>query len=121
MLESSEQALNLLDEIKEKYEESAKLINLRTLTLIRAGRFDEALKLSSKLLTAMSSKESLYDKTEFEMSLSLQAVASLNLNKPAERDASLKMLRETNEHSLLLKELALADHSLLNPGLIIPA
>jgi hypothetical protein len=110
--DATEQALRLLDEIKEKYEESARLINLRTVALIRAGKYEEAVKLSNKLTGAMGAKESLYDKIELETSLSLLAAASLSLNKTAEREAALKTLRETNQHSLLLKELASVEHSL---------
>ena len=54
---------SLLDEIKEKYEDTARLINLRILALIRAGKYEEAVKLSNNLKGAMGAKESIYDKT----------------------------------------------------------
>lgn len=104
----------LLDEIKEKYEESAKLINLRTLALIRAGRLDEGMKLSNKLVAAMNAKETLFDKIELEMSLSFQAIILTSLGKPIEKENTLKILKETNEHSFLMKELNKTEQNLQN-------
>lgn len=67
----------MIDELKERFEDSAKLNNLKVAALIALGKFDQALVILNKLFTVLTNKEQLYDQSELETVLSNLIICSL--------------------------------------------
>lgn len=74
-----EDALDLIEEMKGKFEDASKLYNLRATTLILMSKFSEAQSLLNSLQTTMQNKEKFYDSYEFEVALSNLIVISNHL------------------------------------------
>ncbi|KAM3136236.1 hypothetical protein pb186bvf_011695 [Paramecium bursaria] len=108
-----DQALKSIQETKERFGESAKLMNLRVSCLIgqfylnlqkqRQNKFEEAFEFANKLQSALIEKEQFSDRSEIEVCLSNLIVLSEINNKPAIRDECFKALQTINPASQFLK------------------
>jgi len=108
-----ELAINLIDEIRSKYEDSTKLGNLKAVCLIALGRFDDASVLLYKLYTIMTGDGKFHDAYELEITLShLIVMAGLpDFGKKIQgetRDDFIKILKELNPANSFLKASNLA-------------
>ena len=65
--------------MKGKFEDSAKLYNLRATTLILMGKFGEAQSLLNNLQSTMVTKEQFYDSYELEVALNNLVVIANHL------------------------------------------
>lgn len=97
-----EDALDLIEEMKGKFEDASKLYNLRATTLILMGKFNEAQSLLNNLQSTMLNKEQFYDSYELEVALNNLIIISNHLGTSNEE--YLKKLKEINPHSHFLSE-----------------
>ena len=72
-----EDALFLIEETKEKFQDSLKLLNLKASCLIALKQYDNAKTLLEKLLNILTNKEQYKDKQETEICLNNLIVLSL--------------------------------------------
>ncbi|EAS03995.1 coatomer subunit epsilon (macronuclear) [Tetrahymena thermophila SB210] len=63
-------AIKYIDEIKERFGDSTKLVNIKISCYMQQQKWSEAFTLAEKLLQVMNSKDELYDKQELEVCLS---------------------------------------------------
>lgn len=71
------EAIALIDELKEKFEDSAKLNNLKAAAYISLGKLEQAVAILNKLYTVLTNKEQFYDQSELETALANLIVCSL--------------------------------------------
>jgi len=93
-------AISAIDELKEKFEDSAKLNNLKAAVYIAQGNYEQAVAVLSKLCAILQNKEQFYDQSELETALvNLTVCAFYQGNN---YDEHLKTLNELNpDHSFL--------------------
>lgn len=96
---SYEDALDLIEEMKGKFEDASKLYNLRATTLILMGKFNEAQALLSSLQSTMLNKEQFYDSYELEVALNNLIIISNHLG--TSKEEYVKKLKEINPKSYL--------------------
>lgn len=79
-----EDALDMIEEMKGKFEDASKLYNLKATTLILMGKFNEAQSLLNNLQSTMLNKEQFYDSYELEVALNNLIVISNHLGTSGE-------------------------------------
>ena len=79
-----EDALFLIDETKEKFQDSLKLLNLKAACLISLKQYDNAKTLLDKLLNILTNKEQYKDRQETEICLNNLIVLNLAQGLPYE-------------------------------------
>jgi len=97
-----EDALDLIEEMKGKFEDASKLYNLRATTLILMGKFNEAQALLNNLQSTMLTKEQFYDSYELEVALNNLIVLSNHLG--TSKEEYIKKLKEINPKSKFIVE-----------------
>eukprot|EP01016_Furgasonia_blochmanni_P032917 TRINITY_DN3405_c0_g1_i1.p1 TRINITY_DN3405_c0_g1~~TRINITY_DN3405_c0_g1_i1.p1 ORF type:complete len:306 (-),score=75.87 TRINITY_DN3405_c0_g1_i1:551-1468(-) len=102
-------ALSLIDETKEKFEESAKLLNLKVACLISLGQIENSLSLLLKLYTFLSNKEQMNDKNELEVCLRNLITVSFILGQSS--DEYVKAINELRPKNLYSEKIASASEN----------
>eukprot|EP01017_Pseudomicrothorax_dubius_P026669 TRINITY_DN2998_c0_g3_i1.p1 TRINITY_DN2998_c0_g3~~TRINITY_DN2998_c0_g3_i1.p1 ORF type:complete len:312 (-),score=95.33 TRINITY_DN2998_c0_g3_i1:124-1059(-) len=93
-------ALTLIDETKEKFEDSIKLQNMKVVCFLGLRAFDKAFSLGSQIYSFLSKEETRFDKREAEIAISNTIVAATHLKY--QTDALIDALRKLNPASQIL-------------------
>lgn len=75
-------AISTIEELKEKFQDSLKLLNLKAICLINQGHFESAHTLLQKLLSVIEQNDELQDEKEVEISLHNFVSVSIQCGKP---------------------------------------
>ncbi|EGR30295.1 coatomer epsilon subunit family protein, putative [Ichthyophthirius multifiliis] len=80
--EKYNEAVSYIDEIKERFGDSTKILNIKVSCLMMLQKWQEAYLLCEKLYQALASKQNLLDRSEVEVCFSNLIVISEILDKP---------------------------------------
>ncbi|CAD8083118.1 unnamed protein product [Paramecium sonneborni] len=98
-----EQAFKSIQETKDRFGDSSKLMNLMITCLIHQNKFEEAFESGQKVKTLIIDNEQFSDRQEIEVCLSNLIVLSELLNKQQQKEEYIQVLEQINKSCHFLK------------------